>query len=152
MTKLKDSLQTQLSLRGMSAYALAKKAGLPNSSVKNILLGKVQNPRYDTLAAIANVLDVDPTSLMAHPGNRKSKQPSKAVQFSDPISIGRFEKASQLLLLHCKKKQIALTKERMFHLLDQLYEYLTFAGNQPDSKDISDTIAAWLLHQEELLK
>ena len=52
---LAEVLQAMLTRRGLTAYALAKQAGLPEQTVRNILIGQVI-PRLDTTITIETVL------------------------------------------------------------------------------------------------
>lgn len=51
--------------RGLSQQQLAARSGLPRSTVVNIELGLVANPRLDTALALAKGLGVDVRELVA---------------------------------------------------------------------------------------
>ena len=55
---LAEVLQAMLTERGMTAYGLAKVCGLPEQTVRNILIGQVI-PRLDTTISIETVLCAD---------------------------------------------------------------------------------------------
>lgn len=45
--------------KGMTIEEIAKKANLPKGTVQNIFCGYVENPRYDTIHAIEQALELD---------------------------------------------------------------------------------------------
>lgn len=47
----------------ISAYRLAKVSGVEQTTISQILLGKVRDPRWSTIAALANALDTTPGTV-----------------------------------------------------------------------------------------
>ena len=62
--ELSDSLEALLRDRGWNASDLARAAGLTRSTVSNIVHGHRRNPRYETLLAIADALEVPVDDLL----------------------------------------------------------------------------------------
>lgn len=58
------TLRQLLDERGMNPRQLSLMAGLNPTAVRDMLSGRVQNPRYDTLQALAGVLGTSPAFLM----------------------------------------------------------------------------------------
>lgn len=58
------NLQRLLDERGMNPRQLSMQAGLNPTAVRDMLSGRVRSPRYDTLQAIAKVLETTPAWLM----------------------------------------------------------------------------------------
>lgn len=58
------NIERRLEQLGMSANAASIAAGLPRDAIRDILNGKSQNPRADTVMKIARALRVDPSYLL----------------------------------------------------------------------------------------
>ena len=61
---LSTTLLYLLKQRGWNASDLANAAGLTRSTVSNIVHGRRRNPRYETLLAIADALNVSADELL----------------------------------------------------------------------------------------
>jgi len=62
-TDLTTRLENLMAKRGIKAATLSKSAGLNRRAVTDILEGRSQNPRIDTLVALAAALNVDVSAL-----------------------------------------------------------------------------------------
>jgi transcriptional regulator with XRE-family HTH domain len=60
-------LRRRMKLRDLSARKLSRKAGLGESSIKEILAGRSQHPRSDTMAKIAKALGSSVAELTVPP-------------------------------------------------------------------------------------
>ncbi len=60
-----DNVAAEMARRGMNAAQLGRDAGLNLTGVYDILSGKSNNPRLDTIQKIATALGVSPASLMS---------------------------------------------------------------------------------------
>lgn len=60
-----DNIAAEMARRGMNAAQLGRDAGLNLTGVYDILSGKSNNPRLDTIQKIATALGVSPASLMS---------------------------------------------------------------------------------------
>lgn len=66
------NLQNLLAEREMNPRQLSLLAGLNATAVRDMLSGRAKSPRYDTLQAIARVLDTTPAYLMGDAAIRHS--------------------------------------------------------------------------------
>jgi transcriptional regulator with XRE-family HTH domain len=48
---------------GMTGYRLAKLSGVEQTTISQLELGKVRDPRWSTLAALAGALDIAPGTV-----------------------------------------------------------------------------------------
>ena len=62
--------------KGLTIEALAKSCDMSDSTVKNVLSGKTEDPRLSTLAPIAKALGVTLDELIYPKGEEKQKEPS----------------------------------------------------------------------------
>ncbi|MGM0238400.1 helix-turn-helix domain-containing protein [Enterococcus sp. AZ103] len=53
-----DKIKAILEQKNMTAYALAKKVGIPTSHMTKIMTNKVSDPRFDLVCRLADVLEV----------------------------------------------------------------------------------------------
>jgi transcriptional regulator with XRE-family HTH domain len=61
------NLRSLMEARELNPRSLSLKAGLNATAVRDMLEGRTQFPRYDTVQALAEALDVAPHQLMASP-------------------------------------------------------------------------------------
>jgi transcriptional regulator with XRE-family HTH domain len=66
---LRDNLSEMLIERGLSQRALSRMASLDETAVKQILSGRSRSPRLDTVARLADALDISVSILI---GDRRS--------------------------------------------------------------------------------
>lgn len=59
-----DRIRERLAVLGFSVRGLATKAGLPESTIRNVLTGLSQNPRGDTFKKLAGALEVSEQWLL----------------------------------------------------------------------------------------
>jgi transcriptional regulator with XRE-family HTH domain len=76
-TSLQKRLKIRMDLTGMNAFETAKKAGLGESFVRDILRGKSKNPGIEKLERLAAALD---TSVDWFTSSDEAKTPARAVQ------------------------------------------------------------------------
>lgn len=70
--------------RGMSIEELAFKSGVKYSTVRNLWQGKVSNPNYSTLAAIAGAFGVSIEDMVDRSGDRgvQSREEQRTPKFA----------------------------------------------------------------------
>lgn len=73
-----DRIEHRRSLLGLTHAALAKKAGVAESVLRNIRDGKSKNPRSDTLGKIAAALETTEAWLIREDENQKNIPPTGA--------------------------------------------------------------------------
>lgn len=81
-----QNLQTLLDEREMNPRQLSLQAGLNATAVRDMLSGRARSPRYDTLQAIARVLDTTPAYLMGDAATRHGLR-NGTVRESDKIEL-----------------------------------------------------------------
>jgi len=62
-TRLARNLRERIKARGLTPHGVSRAAGLNPNAVRDILAGKVQSARFQTVAALAKVLDCRPEDL-----------------------------------------------------------------------------------------
>ncbi len=67
-------LEQLLTNRGMTAYALAKQAGLHQSVIAKFRHNEAKAVRLDVLERICNVLECEPGELLVLKAEKKSKR------------------------------------------------------------------------------
>ena len=67
-------LEQLLNARGMTAYALAKQAGLHQSVIGKFRHNQAKAVRLDVLEKICNVLECEPGELLIRKSEKKSKK------------------------------------------------------------------------------
>lgn len=56
---LRDLIKKKIEEKGISISKVEKMAGLGPTSLRNFLIGKTNNPKFETLVAVANTLKMD---------------------------------------------------------------------------------------------
>lgn len=64
MSKLKQNIKKLLAHNGITQKEAAIKAGLSETAVRDILVGRSKNPRYDTLEKIGKIFNCSPDELI----------------------------------------------------------------------------------------
>ncbi len=88
-----QNLRRVLEQRGLSANAASKKAGLPRDAISDILNGRSEFPRANTLMAIARALDVDPAVILVG-SNTDNSSVGSAIGANEVLLPVRFEVAA----------------------------------------------------------
>jgi len=81
-------IERRMTLLGMNAKSLSKKAGLNDTAARDIIEGRSKNPRHDTLAKIAKVLGCTLADLT---GERPPPPPQKRSMTGDTVEIAELE-------------------------------------------------------------
>lgn len=76
------NIMKEMERRGMDGSSLARAAGLNPTGVYDILSGKSRSPRLDTIAKIANALNIDVAQLISMPTKEELKDEIYSI-FSD---------------------------------------------------------------------
>lgn len=76
-TSLQKRLKIRMDMLGLNAYQTARKAGLGDSFVRDILRGKTRNPSYENLAKLAVALETTTDWFL---GNSDEFKPLKGAQ------------------------------------------------------------------------
>lgn len=142
MSKIQDKLKERLAELNMRPADLARKAQIPQSTVKNIIYGKVQQPREGLMQKIANVLSVSPEYLLygiasAEQHDSIYELPWYSEIYKDAIDI--IDRA-----LH-SNKIVTVTSKEMRNLVDQLYSYTIKKYQKNGDKTIDQDMAECLV-------
>lgn len=79
------NIERRMAQLGMTANAASVAAGLPRDAIRDILSGKSQNPRADTIMKIARALRVDPTYLLLGSKEGKTKDTPRVEEVILPV-------------------------------------------------------------------
>lgn len=63
-----EKIKTLMKLKGYTSEMLSKKCGVPKSTIDKITCGATPDPRYETVKAIANGLDLTVDELSEYLG------------------------------------------------------------------------------------
>ncbi|NDC56826.1 MAG: XRE family transcriptional regulator, partial [Alphaproteobacteria bacterium] len=78
------TLEKLMDAQGVTPRSLSLQAGLNETAVRDILMGRAKFPRYDTLKSIADVLGTTPAFLM---GDDKTKTDLAKGKIPDPAQL-----------------------------------------------------------------
>lgn len=146
MSNLKERLKIKLQEKGMSVQALATQAGIPPSSLKNIMQGKVTDPRTSTIAALATYLDCPLHELIP---SYKPVRRNNAKEAS--IDTTALLYAATSLGLAIKKHNIKIPKSRLSSLLDEIYTHTEHAFQKNEPVETISNFIDWFLEREGLI-
>lgn len=115
----KDLIIELLEKKGWSRYKLCKEANLAQSTLSDILNGKKNNPRTDTLQKIANALGVTVDTFFDNDSNTNESKEKKERDYSLTIKEQEnIDKEAQKILddmtLSFSKNKDILTEEDYF--------------------------------------
>lgn len=100
---LAKNIESLLKEKGLNASAWAKDAKMGHTGVRDIILGKVKNPTYNTLVKLAAVAKVDVRRITVGPNY--SEVDDDVAEAVDLLS--QLEPVERQLLLNTAKSQIA---------------------------------------------
>lgn len=86
MSEIAKRIQERLDLLGKSASAASLEAGLGRSALQDILTGKSQNPRLDTLRKLTGPLECALSYLTGDPPGRLAEAP--AIEWGEQLNEG----------------------------------------------------------------
>ncbi|MBP9692174.1 MAG: helix-turn-helix transcriptional regulator [Alphaproteobacteria bacterium] len=147
MTILKEKIIEKMKGKNLSISVLERKAGLSIHTIRNLLKGKIKNPRAEILPAIATVLEcsllelIDSSSSSSNSwqGNIMNK---KNKYLEDPIFMAACANTVASLL---EEKDLILSFESCLDMIKTLYFYSL--PKEPRTPDIK--FAKWLLEEAE---
>lgn len=140
--RLMDTLKTRLKARieqsGMSINGLAKKAGVPQSSIKNILYGKSQRPSRKLLSSLANALQCQPYDFLPESeavglGGAKLILKHGHEQWDAALHL----LAYQMITNASENMDVALTQAQANHCIEGLYSFAKKHGKQKANLDVA---------------
>ncbi len=93
MDTLAAEIRWRMNGRGFNQKSLARKAGLNETGVRDILQGKSRHPRHDTIEKIAGALGCSVIDLLAPP-NQGAKTVGEAAPDEDLIFVASYDVAA----------------------------------------------------------
>lgn len=81
--QIRKNLADLIAQKGTNESAVAKKAGMGHTAVRDILSGKSASPKYGTLAKIAAVLEVDVQAITGQPAFMIRRAPVTASEMAE---------------------------------------------------------------------
>ncbi|MBV4430719.1 helix-turn-helix transcriptional regulator [Clostridium tyrobutyricum] len=113
----RDKIIKLLEEKGWSKYKLAKEASIPQSSLHDILSGKIKNPTVDRVKAIADALEITVDELLDEneDKNKEDFKPTLSVKEQEKLDKQAEELVNELTLSLSQNKD---------HLSDRDYEVL----------------------------
>ncbi|MGE0108896.1 MAG: helix-turn-helix domain-containing protein [Bdellovibrionales bacterium] len=129
-----DNLRLLMEARSLSARRLSLMAGLGATAVRDILDGRAKFPRYDTVEALAGVLEVTPAQLMGSP-NASISVPNDPLQDDDLNLLT--EIITRLQEIIEERKQV-LAPQDFAAMTTSLYRQIRDDEKSPNNLDDAD--------------
>jgi transcriptional regulator with XRE-family HTH domain len=150
MIILKEAIIEKMRDKNLSISVLERKAGLSIHSIRNILKGRIKNPRAEILPAIAEVLEcslldfMPPSSFSTSFEQKNNKASKENILLENPPFMAACATAVASLLEE-KPLTRPLSFEDCFDIIRIIYFYsLPKEPRMPDIK-----FAKWLLEEAE---
>lgn len=161
MPTVQTILKQKIDSLGISANSLAKIAGIPTSSLKNILQGKVESPRAQTLHALARAMKCRVEELMfANPesayadsisnSNSSSFFPAPSIMSSENFDATLYSQSVQAVTEVATKIEFQLNRDTALRFAECAYDYALSASRTTGEKaKIDPVFITWLLEREK---
>jgi len=148
MNTAQKKLQNVMQDRGVKAYSLARNAGVPESSIKNILYGKSNRPSYELVTALAKELSCSVREIFADDDPRL-KQYTSRVDVNQQLAENWNEilhiEALKTVAMLCKEEDFNLSHVQASSVASKLYRYAISNGEAT----IDIKFARWLLRETQ---
>lgn len=162
MIKLEHRLKNKIKEKGVSAYAIAHAAGIPVSSLKNILQGKVRSPQARTLEKLASALGCSIADLII------SDEASNVVTLignsdNEPVFGKRIDQdgtpfnaelyidiiTAMGALVKKNARFASITPKQIFNATNEIYDYLVLSAKHRNSPTITvdPVFVEWILNK-----
>lgn len=120
---IKERLALSAAESGLNFAEIIRRTGLPESSVKNLIYGKVANPNYDLVKKLASILEVNPDYLML-----ETDDPTPIVREEDytldkPFDYGLYVDAVTTIKEIADDKSVELPQDKVETLSKKVYYY-----------------------------
>ena len=92
-SKLADEIRRRMEAGGFNQKSLARAAGLNETAVRDILIGKSRHPRHDTVQKIATALQCTAASLI-EPGDARSTGAGRNEYADELVFVPTYEVAA----------------------------------------------------------
>ncbi len=141
--KLPSWLQNLLDLmaqQDISPRQLSLQAGLNPTAVRDMLSGRARNPRYDTLQAIAKVLDTTPAYLM---GDAVTRRELHNGSIAEPDQLELLTEIIARLQETAESMRRKLTAKELASMTTTLYRQIIVSDDaQPSSQNLDNQARA----------
>lgn len=157
-TVVQQIVRQKMLEQGISGNALAKKAGIPSSSLKNILQGKVESPRAQTLHALARALHCTVEELMFPSAEDAYSSEEVSVLDAPIIDLKKDENFDVQLFTQAVQAVSDISEERNYTLgcmqanrfAECAYDYaLSATRNENRPTHIDRAFICWLMEREK---
>ncbi|MHA1539203.1 MAG: helix-turn-helix domain-containing protein [Alphaproteobacteria bacterium] len=123
MTSVQKKLKEKMENQNLTSYALARKAGVPASSIKNIIYGKSNRPRYELVRALSEQLDCDIKELFSD-NDPRMQQSYETESINDKDWSPKLHLESmQAVYATCQEMSIVLTERKAKEYVKKVYIY-----------------------------
>lgn len=127
--------------RNIKAYTLAKRANVPESSIKNILYGKSIKPRYELLAALAKILGCSVTDIISDTDPRKNQPFYEDTTKTSVWDSVLYMRIIRLVLKVCRSEAMILSDKEANFYINKIYTYLKNSTHTP----LNEQFVRWIL-------
>ncbi len=140
MSMIKEKLIKKINESNINVHSLEKKAGLKTGYIRNILLGRSENPRVFTLLAACEALNCSLNDILGIPSSNKKETSI----FNGVIwKFSLYEKVLKKVNMWIEANNIKITLEKTQSYINEIYLY---SMNNNDGK-LDSTFAEWLLEK-----
>lgn len=140
-TLLAQHIEFRMKALGLNVKKLERSANLKVNAVKNILLGRSQNPNVYTVVAIANALNCNIYELLGELPPESSETP---MMFDPTHRIDHpalMKQSINSVLTFIETHDKSLTVTQLMLIADHIYRY----SLQTSSKYIDERFAEWIM-------
>jgi transcriptional regulator with XRE-family HTH domain len=139
MNSIQNNLKSKLKELHISAAELSRRSGVHHSSIKNIIYGKVEQPRKVILSRISNALGVPPEDLLFERTIHKVA--------NDQSQDQTYPQAIDVMQRTLKQHHIELDTRSLKEHINQLYFYAKLRKMEDTSINHISTETAELVIQ-----
>jgi transcriptional regulator with XRE-family HTH domain len=121
MAILKEKIVEKLKEKNLSISVLERKAGLSIHTIRNILKGRIKNPRAEVLSSVAEVLEcslldlITPSSFPTSFEQKNNKTSKENILLENPPFMAACVNVVASLLELCAKVGDGTIKSQHFH-------------------------------------
>jgi hypothetical protein len=139
---LAQHIEFRMKTLGLNVKKLERNANLKVNAVKNILLGRSQNPNVYTVVAIAKALNCNLYELLGEHPPESAETPMilDPTHRIDHPALMRQSINSVLTFIETNDKSITVTQ--LMLIADHIYRY----SLQTSSKTMDERFAEWIMH------
>lgn len=143
-TVLQKQLEQRMREKGFNMKSLSQAAGKNDTYIRDILEGRVKNPSYSSMQAIAEKLDCEVADLIQE-GNFAERSTVKFRGYSGVPKNKNFNadiivNATLLIKEVANKKKIKLSKDKISELALKTCEMAMIAGSQVITQNLVEYI------------